>query len=150
MTEQLALVRALEDADISFERLYRIEIERAVAAPPVCAPEPPDPVGRRLNSLRVGRRPEQHHKCVSWETAGLLYDLHDRTLPQILDEIEALLDGHSGLWRFTVYYWSGAMRTPTPQRHMGDGENFLYSPNPHGDLVLKLEPPIEIDLGDEE
>jgi len=143
-------VRALEGADITFARLYRIEIERALSAPAACAPEPVEATARRFHSITVGRRPECPPPKPSWERRALLYDLQDRTFPQILDEIEALLDGESGLWRITVYYWSGTMHTPEARRHMGSGEDFVYSPNPRGDLVLKLEPPIEMDLGDEE
>ena len=148
MTEANALVRALEDSDITFERLYRIELERAVGAPVACAPEASSLSARRF--FAAGQRPAPQVRPASWVVVAMFYDLHDRTLPQILDEIEGVLEDETGLWRITVYYWSGIIRTPTPGRHMGNGENFLYSYNPRGDIVLKLEPPIEIDLGEEE
>ncbi len=150
MTDENELVRALESAGISFERLYRIELERAVAAPPACAPGSDDLVARRFSSLTVGRRPQRPPPAPTWEIVALFYDLHDRTLPQILDEISALLEDESGRWRIQVLYWSGRMETPVPQRHMGQGDPFLYSPNPRGDLVLRMDPPIELDLGVEE
>lgn len=137
------LERALEASDLTFERLYRIEIERAVPAPDACASETRDRVAARLSSTG----PVEVQAEPRWERRALLYDLQERSLPQILDEIEGLLEGESGRWRITTYYWSGQMQRPGDRRLMGKGESFTYSPNARGELVLKLEPSIEIDLG---
>ena len=141
-----ALVRALESADITFERLYRIEIQRALDAPAAYAPQ-----SRFARvSMTRGRRPEQGPAEPDWKTVAMLYDLHDRRMPEIVAEVSELLRGAAGRHRLQIFYWSGIMRAPTATRIMGSGESFLYSPNPRGDLVLRLEPPIELDLGEEE
>ncbi len=153
MTDENALVRALEDGGISFERLYRIELERAVPAPVTSAPKPASATARRFATVTVGRRPTRPPASPDpprWERVALFYDLHDRTMDQMLEEISSTLEGESGRWRIQVFYWDGRIETPVPGRLMGQGEDFLYSYNPRGDIILRMDPPIELDLGSEE
>ena len=102
------------------ERLYKIEIEKS--QPVACA------------------------SASEWGRVALMYDLHDQSIDNIIDEIIEVV-GSQGRWRITIYYWSGELRKPDDRRLMGQGESFLYSQNPHGEFVLKLDP-IEIDLQD--
>lgn len=112
----LSLDRIRESTTKLSDRLYRIEIEKSM--PLGCASE--------------------------WTRIALLYDLHDRSIDDIIDETLGVMDS-CGRWRVTIYYWSGELRIPEPRRIMGHGDSFLYNQNPQGDLVLKLDP-IEIDL----
>lgn len=128
MTDGKPLSFALEKISVTFERLYRVDVERAVDAPGVLASRPP--------SLTIGRRPVR----VSWEPVVMLYDVYNRTLPQILAEIAAMLKGATGRHRLRVFYWSGTLVKPPSLRLMGNGENFQHSPNPRGDLVIEADP----------
>ena len=100
---------------ITFDRLYKIEIEKCVTA--TCAP-----------------------------VKFMIYDIHDRTIEEIFSEINCILNGHSGKWKISIYYWDGIMRKPSSNKFMGHRKDFLYSKNPRGDLVKKLDPSFEIDL----
>lgn len=152
MTDQETIEGALTKIsdELTWERLYRIELQRAIPAPAACAPEPSSPTAQRFAANARAPDESQSKDERRWETVALFYDLHDRTLPQILEEISELLEGEVGTFRVQIYYWDGRMETPTPGRLMGRGENFLYSSNPRGDTVQRMEPPTEFELGDKE
>ena len=61
-------------------------------------------------------------------------------------QIRIGLEGETGEFRILVYYWDGDMARPTPGKLLGKGSDFLYSPNPRGDLILLADEMIEFEL----
>ncbi len=76
--------------------------------------------------------------------------MFDRSPTQLIDDAMALLEGETGEFRILVYYWDGEMTRPTPGKLLGKGIDFLYSPNPRGDLILLADDMIEFELGDQD
>ena len=149
--ESLALVGNQLDT-VAWERLYRLEIQKfstPVALASEAAPAASDSrfsrVGRR-GSLTVGRPPAGPGGGPRWRRFALVYDVHDRTPAQLKGDVLGLLEGETGRFRINVFYWSGDMVTPESGRLSGRGKDFIYSDSPRGDIVSRVEEPIEFEI----
>ena len=135
-------------AGLSFERLYRLEIQKK-QSPGAFASEPTRPQSR---FARVGKHapsvdePPKPQEDPAWSRVGLVYDVFDRSPTQLIDDAMALLEGETGEFRILVYYWDGQMERPEPGKIMGKGDDFMYSKNPRGDIVLLADQMIEFEL----
>jgi len=129
---------------ISWERLYCIEVQK-FSTPDVCASEP-EPSNSRFSRVGKPASDQLGQGRSGWERFALIYDAHDRTPAQLQHEVLRLLEGEAGRFRLDVFYWAGEMVTPRTGRLMGRGEDFLYSDNPRGDIVLKSEESIEFEI----
>lgn len=139
MINETSLAAILEEESISFERLYKIELERM--APATCASE------TRM-AIRLRRHRPRHAKPKSiWKTVAMFYDVCSRSLDDLVQDVMLLTEGQDGKWRVQVYYWSGSIKKPQKGKYMGQGQDFLYSDNPRGDTIVKLNPPIEFEIG---
>lgn len=146
--ESIARIASGKLAGLPFERLYRLEIQKK-QTPAALASEPTRPQSR---FARVGKQapsvdePPKPQEDPAWKRVGLVYDVFDRSPMQLIDDAMALLEGETGEFRILVYYWDGDMARPTPGKLLGKGSDFLYSPNPRGDLVLLADEMIEFEL----
>ena len=128
LTEQhQALAAWLADRGITWERLYRIELQRKDAS-----------------DTRSG-------SSFGWHGPGesaLFNDLQDRNIEQILDEVFDFLSDKGGEWIVRVLCGDGRMQKPVAKRIGGKGESFLFDHNARGDLVT-LAREIHISIKDD-
>lgn len=144
--KSIARIASNKLADLSFERLYRLEIQKK-QMPVASASEAPRPQSRfeRVGKPSARREPTVQEDT-SWTRVGLVYDVFDRSPSQLIGDAMAILEGEAGQFRILIYYWSGQMERPEPGKLMGKGDDFMYSKNPRGDIVLLADEMIEFEL----
>lgn len=143
---ELVLAQEFEDAGISWQRLYRIELLRKTRDPAACASSaspargsPSDAVAQRFSS-QAAPKPlflaSEQPGNAGYLRLAMFQDVWNRSIEDIQEEILLAIDDEPGEYRLEILYWEGNMRHPD-----SDGiKRFHYDHNPRGDIVAKADP----------
>lgn len=139
---------------VTWQRLYRLEIQKLESPVAGASTHTSGPRASRFEragrpTLTRGSRPQPPHEDPRWRRFALIYDVHDRSTDELMQDVLDAVEGETKRFRVRIFYWEGNMVTPEAGKLLGRGQDFLYSDNPRGETISMVEEPIEFEIKDE-